>query len=571
MVADLRVDLIGTGPAAAAVTAAIRDGSGDCTRIDLTDLTPETPTVVIGSSGTAVFDQVNDRTEYPWVAVELGGIGGLPIPEVTASITVLGSSPCYDCLRKRVLAVNDHPTNGATETAPADARLAGAIAGHLITTSPRTDWPVGRIVELPYTERTFYPVPHCTCGSPNTDPIIRDFPEVSLEEAVSRGETAVDDRVGLITTIGEAYSFPVPYYLTTLCDTSGFSDATASTHAAGVAADWNHAFIKAIGEALERYSAAIYRASDFLSTCPTAVDHVVHPEAFVLPQEYGTDQASESIPWIKGQHLETQTPACLPAEFVYFPPPQRAHKPPITTGLGLGSSPGMALASGLYEVIERDATMLAWYSTYEPLRLDIDDPAYTTLVNRARAEDLTVTPLLVTQDVDIPVITAAVARENGPWPRFAVGSSAHLDPREAARSALTEALQNWMELRGMGPEAADEEGNIGYYAAFPPEAAALVDVEQRLAIDTLVPTEPTTGTAAVSTLIDRITEVGLDAYGVRLTPIDVAAIGFEAVRVVLPEAQPLFTEEAFFGDRARAVPRELGFEPRLDRDIHPYP
>jgi ribosomal protein S12 methylthiotransferase accessory factor len=51
----------------------------------------------------------------------------------------------------------------------------------------------------------------------------------------------------------------------------------------------------------------------------------------------------------------------------------------------------------------------------------------------------------------------------------------------------------------------------------------------------------------------------------------VAALGFEAVRVVVPEAQPLFTGDAFFGDRASEVPRQLGFEPRPDRPFHPYP
>jgi ribosomal protein S12 methylthiotransferase accessory factor len=29
--------------------------------------------------------------------------------------------------------------------------------------------------------------------------------------------------------------------------------------------------------------------------------------------------------------------------------------------------------------------------------------------------------------------------------------------------------------------------------------------------------------------------------------------------------------ERYFGDRARTVPRELGFRPRFDRPPHPYP
>jgi ribosomal protein S12 methylthiotransferase accessory factor len=48
-------------------------------------------------------------------------------------------------------------------------------------------------------------------------------------------------------------------------------------------------------------------------------------------------------------------------------------------------------------------------------------------------------------------------------------------------------------------------------------------------------------------------------------------MGFEAVRALVPAAQPLFTDEPYFGERAERVPRELGFEPRLDRDHHPFP
>jgi ribosomal protein S12 methylthiotransferase accessory factor len=39
----------------------------------------------------------------------------------------------------------------------------------------------------------------------------------------------------------------------------------------------------------------------------------------------------------------------------------------------------------------------------------------------------------------------------------------------------------------------------------------------------------------------------------------------------VPAAQPLFTGEPYFGERARTVPEALGFEPRLDRPIHPFP
>ncbi|KPN32126.1 bacteriocin biosynthesis docking scaffold, SagD family [Halolamina pelagica] len=50
-----------------------------------------------------------------------------------------------------------------------------------------------------------------------------------------------------------------------------------------------------------------------------------------------------------------------------------------------------------------------------------------------------------------------------------------------------------------------------------------------------------------------------------------AALGFEGVRVVIPEAQPLFTGEPFFGDRLDRVAASMGFEAKPGRAYHPFP
>jgi ribosomal protein S12 methylthiotransferase accessory factor len=369
--------------------------------------------------------------------------------------------------------------------------------------------------------------------------------------------------------VGEVASFPAPYYLARVGETAGFSDVSAASEAAGVATDWNRAFMKALGEALERYSAGVYRTAAFDHGAPADLDGTVPLSSFVLPEDVETD-AAESVSWVTGTDLATGESVRLPAEFVQFPPSAHRHGPSITTGLGLGSSGAAALWSGLTEVIERDAAMLSWYSTFEPLGLAVDDEGFTALARRAQAEGLTVTPVLITQDVDVPVVAVAVEREE--WPRFAVGSAADFDPHEAARSALAEALQSWMELRAMGPDgAAEAEGAIGRYADSPGVAAEFFAVESRVPAGSVGPETLPTGEDALDALVEHVADAGLDAHGARLTPRDIESLGFEGVRVLVPGAQPLFTGEAYFGERAREVPNALGFEPRLDRAFHPYP
>ena len=419
--------------------------------------------------------------------------------------------------------------------------------------------------------------------------LVMELPERTedrpLGATVARMDRSIDPRIGIVSEIGEAESFPAPYYLATLADTTGISDGDAPRQAAGIADDWNAALAKGVGEALERYGGALYRDAEFRSDAPADLEDVVPPAAFAGADDDDAPaaDAERSIPWVRGEVLsgpdgagstggdDPSEDVWLPAAAVHFPPPEPRVLPGITTGLGLGSSGVGALLAGLTESIERDATMLAWYSTFEPLGLAVEDEAFERLAKRARSEGLTVTPLLVTQDVDVPVVSVAVHRED-PWPRFAVGSAADLDPTAAATGALEEAIQNWMELRSIGREQAqDRQDAIGHFADLPDSARSFVDVEPAVPASEVGPAEPPAGEDALDALLAALEEAGLEAYAARLTTRDLEALGFEAVRVLVPSAQPLFTGTARFGERAEAVPESLGFESRLDREHHPYP
>ncbi|PSQ39714.1 bacteriocin biosynthesis protein SagD [Halobacteriales archaeon QS_9_68_42] len=559
------IGITGTGPAVENVIAAVEDTSADAVRLEAGDLAQADVAVDVRPVGKSAGADRPTGAETPLVVVELGGVGGRPVGGVNAAVS--GHAPgtaCYDCLRRRVEAVGAE--TGGADAESATARFAGAVAGReLATLVAGGESPLlGGVIEVPHASRRVLPVPYCDCAAGEDRDLRTDDGGRSLEAALASAETAFDERLGPIMEVGEAESFPAPYYLATLAS-APFSAADPPDHAAGVGADWDPAFMKALGEALERYSAAVYRDSTFRSNPSAPVD----PARFVAP---GEPPAVGSVDaWHDARHLGTGETVQLPAEFVVFPPPERRIRPAITTGLGLGNSGVGALCSGLYEVIERDAAMLSWYSTYEPVALAVDDEAFEALAARAGSEGLSVTALSLTQDVDVPVVAVCVHRE-GEWPRFAAGSAASLDPRGAACNALEEAVQNWLELRRMGPDrAAEESGTIGRYAAFPEAARGFVTPATTVPAATIGPGSVPEGRAELDALLDRLEAAGLEAYGARLTPRDVESLGFEAVRAVVPGAQPLFTDEAYFGERARTVPETFGYEPQLDREHHPYP
>jgi len=578
------VHLVGGGPAADAVRDAIADidvtlSAGDVPAISDADLG-----IVVAPAGDGGLTAANAAardSSTPLITVEVGGLGGHALADVDAGVSLLApDGPCFDCLRTRVEST-DPETVETARADPSTVRLAGAQAGRLAVQALRGENVNGTVLAVPDERHRLLPAPDCPCEATDSTSAagheldLDDAGTRTLEEAANAAEHAVDDRLGPITMLGERESFPAPYYLAALCDTTAFGDAEANEHAAGVADNWDAAFVKAVGEALERYCAAVYDAGEFTTASPagptTGADAdvpAIGPDEFVRPDRPLPDE----LPWTGGVSLVDDSRVKLPAEYVVFPPPEETLAPAITTGLGLGNSTAAALLSGLYETIERDATMLAWYSTFEPLALQVDDPTFRTLAKRARAEDLDVTALLVTQDVDVPVVAVAVHREDE-WPKLAFGSSANLDAATAATGALCEALQNWMELRSMGPEGAQDAGGaIARYADFPREVRDFVDPETTIPADSVGPeTHPDSPGDELDTLVDAVTDAGLTPYASSMTTRDVRQLGFEAVRVLVPGAQPLFLGESFFGERARTVPRELGYRPEFNAPPHPYP
>ncbi|QSG08701.1 YcaO-like family protein [Halapricum desulfuricans] len=568
----MTVGLVGSGPAAEAVTAAVADVNVSVTQTDPSAFGSQQLGVVVAVAGDRAFERANSHaleTDTPWIAVELGGIGGYPVVDAA----VAGFDPesgCYECLQGRVGATVDPDAQPTAAPAVPVQRFAGAIAGRAASTAATGgDSPLfGQAQTIPQATHPLLELPGCVCGSAPSPAIERDTSDGDFEVSLELAEQALDERTGIVTEVGEAESYPAPYYLAQVCDTNGFSDVTASQEAAGVSDDWNEALMKALGEGLERYCAGVYRTDDFREATAADLDGAVTPSLFVSP---GRPDDSARREWVPGEHLQSGDDAWLPAELVYYPPHEQDIRPAITTGLGLERSTVGALLAGLYEIVERDAAMLSWYSTFEPLELDVSDDRFHELAGRARSENLSVTPLLLTQDIDIPVVAVAVHR-NAEWPRFALGSAADLDAEAGARSALAEAVQNWLELDGMGREqAAEASGAIGWYADFPEEIEAFMGADRSVPAASVGPDEVPSDEDELDLVLDRLADADLDAYATRITTRDVASVGFEAVRVLAPGAQPLFFDDAYFGERARTVPESLGFESRLDREHHPFP
>lgn len=573
----MQVGLVGSGAVLSVVAEQVALTDASVTEVEPNSVETVDLAVVAGSVGEALFDTVNDAAiaaEIPLLSIERGGIGGVAAPDVSAGLAVLApDGPCLSCLRRRVASTGG---GDAASDDPPDTvdRIVGAHAGALAVEIIRSDGEpaAGRVITFPHRERTVLPVPGCAaCDQAWTDRWASppDRSSRTLSRAIEQAERCLDELFGLVTEIGEAASMPLPYYLASVADTSAFGDARAPPHAAGVSEDWDQAYMKGIGEALERYAAATFRDGLFRTAHPDSLDSRLHPAECVRPAS--RDPIDDPIAWVPGADLATGADRWIPADLVVFPPSRSPVRPPITSGLALGNTAPETALAGLLEIIERDATMLAWYSTFEPVGLAIDDPGFDRLQRRARTEDLETSVVLLTQDVDVPVVGAFVRRP-GEFPRFAAGSAAGFDATAVAKDALREALQNWMELAEMGNMgAADEAPRLADYATDPETLDPFVAPDVEVDAAGLVESPPTDPSEALDRLVAEVTSANMRPSIAWLTTRDLRSVGFVAARVVVPSAQPLLLDTIYFGERARTVPESMGFAPRLDRDPHPFP
>ncbi|MDY6775711.1 MAG: YcaO-like family protein [Halobacteria archaeon] len=585
---------------------------------DLDDAFRETADLVISEES---LDETNKRSvesRTPSLGVEFGG----EVCEKTGAAAAIGplvhpgSSACRTCLRLRIEGLRDGEEEKACGCGDTSEDHAGGCGSHATPTVPDEAYTsfaegfaaletgryfstagaetiggvclIGAGDDEPFEVHTTARVPFCPdcwTGRPIAGVAPRDSPPSDLDSALDRAEAVLDDVTGILGAAAELPSDEtgVPYYVVEIADTP-FSDASSPDVAAGVSVDWQKALMKAMGEGLERYSAAVYRHDEFENaTYDAMVDEgrdPIDPADLALFSDgqyddvpYTDPSSSPVIEWTPGYSLTRDDGVAVPAEFVYFPFDSE-FAPGITTGLALGSTQTEAIKSGLLEVIERDACMKTWLEDRRPEKIEFDVTDLGTetseLVSRVRSAGIDIHASYLTAEIDVPVVGVALTSDE--YPRFAVAAGASLDPEEAFRSALEEAVQSRREVKQSDVEVEDadeistSEEHVAYAADRPGSVERFVsETDGALGLDEIgmggdVPQKPLDKLDAVR---ERVEDAGYEVIASNITSPDVTSIGFDAVRVVVPRAQPLH-----FGLDMRRLGGDVDVS---NPDPHPFP
>jgi len=439
----------------------------------------------------------------------------------------------------------------------------------------------------------------------------------TLAEMLVRVRRLVSPRAGIVSGVSFrelAADDPAVYWATSQpANVLPLAGSPARNEGNAASVDPDRAVLKAVGESVERYCSALYDERELLfASYDELPAPAVQPERFALfsERQYATAgfrytplTRATRVRWVRGHSLVDDRPVWVPAAYVYVPYRlDPAGEPAVRDLISTGLAAGPTLASAAYrasvEAVERDAFMIVWQNRLRRPHIDLEtvrDPFVEALLRAFRRVPVRLHAVLLTLDVDIPVVLIVITTDSDRVPLTTIGLGADLSPRRALALALEEASLGFVGLRRLAALSPGYRPEPGYrdvvdlhrhglaHAVDPALRRTidfLVDASSTIRLDELPDRSSESVVVNLRTAVDTIAAEGLDVVAVDLTTPDVDDVGFKVVRCVVPGLQPLdidHTHRHLGGRRLYDVPWRLGLVPRprheseLNRHPHPFP
>lgn len=372
-----------------------------------------------------------------------------------------------------------------------------------------------------------------------------------------------------------------------------------------VAFDPTRAFVRAVGEALERYACGLYDPSGFVTaTWEDLKERALDPRALQRPtaDEYARRprlapfDPRARMRWTWGWDLRDGRALLVPAQLCWVTYNLVAGEPrmtsPTSTGWALHHTREEAIHTALREVIERDSFFVHWLARMTPPRLDlasVELPDVRGFVDEVRADGAEPHVLVTTTDVGVPSFAVALVDRREGRPAFQLTLAAHPDPRRALRQAVEEAammrVSAAMREETPPPPARMEDIELmSDHAEFYLHQRNLGPVEWLLS----GPEVPFSALPDLSSddvweeirrMVSRLDAAGMGTLYVDTTPPDLRQAGWETAKVIVPgsvrheyghgnlslDCPRVFEAPVRMGRRAARLASD-----EVNRDAHPY-
>jgi len=426
----------------------------------------------------------------------------------------------------------------------------------------------------------------------------------------------INPRIGIIRKLFRASTYDdeprLFHYAAEICNTTIFSTGGIKEEiVGGTSINEERAKVKAIGEAIERYSLSIYLEEHLIKASYNELGskQAINPFTVVGPSKNQRRQEKyarflfkgySQFNWVLSHSLFDDSERLVPAQLVYVPYICGHNEPiirlPITTGAAAGLDISDALYRGICEVVERDAFIITYLNRLSPPLVDLSSlksDLIGTLLARFDYANLEVYVFNITTDIPIPVFLCLLIDRTGVGPAISVGAKASLNPEEAILGSIEESQQSRHWLRTL------KQGKTIKPQTMKPEWENINNLEQRglLWSDTsmirnlsfLLKTKKKSLGGHLSnkrkgkndklkTCMKILRERNQACYYVDVTTLDVEELGLKVLKVIVPDLQPLYLDERFRywgGSRLRNVPETLGYkragtQKRLNPIPHPF-
>lgn len=320
------------------------------------------------------------------------------------------------------------------------------------------------------------------------------------------------------------------------------------------------------GEFIERYSAGhlpdrfdepredeVIPATDFM---PFTKEQYARPGFTYTHPDRVVD-----LPYVRVHRAIDHSVRAVPADLVYLNPGDRTRWCSITSnGLGAGRSFAMAARAAVFELIERDGFMRAWYrkATGATLRIPETIPRHFSpelrgVCRQLELHGVTVTLVRLQGPGGIPVILSCARSDRV---GLAVGCSAKADIRAAMTAAFIESLHtyNWglavgstTQLAGQVESLQDhialhartEHRDLNHFLDSGPEAT-----EAEFLHDGIHP---------LPSALLALEDSGWQVYLKDVRSPDVASQGWHVIRALSPQAATLDVDEPHLRQHPDAV------------------
>jgi ribosomal protein S12 methylthiotransferase accessory factor len=421
----------------------------------------------------------------------------------------------------------------------------------------------------------------------------------------------VDPVVGVIHELGEVRreaDDPRFFYVgARASNTSAFSSQTNFSSGGGASVSRERALLKGIGEAVERYCAALYNAEHLPLFAFNARGGLPcrHPDEWALfsDTQYRSDgfpfvpfNETTRVRWVQGFDVGTGHQAYVPAAMVYVPYTyylSSGDSPivqPISTGLACHSTLERAATSALCEVVERDAFMLFWLRGLRMPRLLRSglSSAALDLVERFERIGCTVDLRAITLDIALPTILAVCRKRHlGRGPALAVAAACAPDIEGAVTKALEELAHTRRYVKDIerlcprlatGADVRTQEDHLNYWVSADVDTLVpwLTSEEPGEICMTDVPSISGNDQEVWEQSVAAVVRAGYRPIRVDLTTSDVRDF-LRIVRVVVPGLHPLVMGSQTVplgGDRLKRTAEKLGvaaFYPSEEPNPYPHP